>query len=133
MPFVVEKDFSYQCFIKREGNKDDLRVMRFKKNGRAMGKTASHAPPPFPARCPASQLALASLPLWNGLSTFPTRPPTHTHTEPRADGSRGVWTRCRLGGEPVQFGSDQLAQHLVRNSVGAVTRFGSQSRFGAGF
>lgn len=55
------------------------------------------------------------------------------HTEPRADGGRGVWTRCRLGGEPVQFGSDQRAQHLVRNSVGAVTRFGSQSRFGAGF
>lgn len=51
----------------------------------------------FPARCPASRLALASLPLWNGLSTFPAPP---TPQEPCADGRGGrrVWTRCRPEG-----------------------------------
>lgn len=93
--------------------------------------------------CLASRLALASLPLWTGLSTFSTNtplprprrcpPPGPGSPVAGGRGGRRVWTRGRLRGEPVQFGSDrQRAQRLVRNSVGAVIRFGSPSRFGAG-
>lgn len=91
MPFVVEKDFSYQCFIKREGNEDDLRIMQFKKNGRAVGKTASHAPPPVPCQVPCVP----------GLTPYTPSP-----TEPHADGGGGEGVDqvpSRRGTCPVWF------------------------------